>query len=82
MLYYLIGIQMKKSYLLLQCKKDEKGGKVVSWDAFPLVPLETIIIQQSSFLSASTLFVVPQLTEKMLYFTPSSHHQFCDRPHL
>ena len=81
-IYVILSYRWKKNYLLLECKKEEKDGKVVGWEAFPQVPPETIIIQKSKFLAASTLFIVPRLKEKMLYDTPDSHHRCWDRPHL
>jgi hypothetical protein len=60
----------KNNYSLLVYKKEEKDGKVVSWDSFPLFPPETIIVQKSIFLAASTLFILPRLKEQILYDTP------------
>jgi hypothetical protein len=39
---------------------------LVGWEAFPLVPLETIIKRQGVFLAFSALFILLHLKEKTL----------------
>jgi hypothetical protein len=64
---------VKKSYSHFVFKKEEKYATLVDWETFPLVPLETIIVQQSIFLASSILFILSHHKEKMLNDISSPH---------